>query len=175
MSRPSRALAACRLQWPAIRNRVVKAVKSFKGKQMVDLSVIAGGVQGLEAAGNMAQAMVDIRDGEKMRQTVISLQQVILDAQSSAIRAKTELVNMQQELNQTLIRLADYENWDKDAGRYKLADHGSSSYSYSLIPELSNGEPHHLLCANCFQQRKKSILQFEYVNIELRKKYICTQ
>ena len=43
--------------------------------------------------------------------------------------------------------------------RYQLQRFYPGSFAYALKPEMAAGEPPHYLCANCYQQTKKSLLQ----------------
>ncbi len=52
------------------------------------------------------------------------------------------------------------ENWAAEKQRYKLQELESGAFVYRLQEEKQNSEPIHDLCAQCYQQSIKSILQF---------------
>ena len=51
--------------------------------------------------------------------------------------------------------------WETEKQRYKLKDFGENTFAYELKPEAANDEPEHLICPQCYQTGRKSILQFE--------------
>ena len=56
--------------------------------------------------------------------------------------------------------IAGFETWDAEKQRYELKPIGTQGvFAYSLKPEHENGEPPHWICPDCYQDRKKSILQ----------------
>jgi hypothetical protein len=97
---------------------------------------------------------------------VIDLQRQILDAQ----RQQFELVRRNTELQATV---AAYEKWDTEAGRYQLKDFGGNTFAHELRADAARGEPIHRLCPNCFSQRRKSILQFDFRTSWGQDKYNC--
>lgn len=70
-------------------------------------------------------------------------------------------------------KLAAMEDWDKGASRYALSDFGVGSFAYEFKPSGQGEEPHHRLCANCFTQSQKSILQFHNRTYDKRERWLC--
>lgn len=121
----------------------------------MDLSVIASGYSALTAAFDIAKGLKNVDDQVKLNAAVIELQQKIADAQHSASAARDAVRELQE-------KLAEYEKWDQVADRYQLKDFGEGTYAYELRPDRAAGEPAHLVCTNCFQSRKRSILQYSH-------------
>jgi hypothetical protein len=57
--------------------------------------------------------------------------------------------------------MTDLKAWNADKKRYKLTDVGPGLTAYTLKKGMENGEVPHNLCASCYQNGKKSILQPE--------------
>jgi hypothetical protein len=119
---------------------------------------MAGGVfAGLSIFKSMydtAKALKDMNDANIRNGAVIELQEKILSAQAD----QTELAETVGALK---ARVAELEAWDADKKRYKLTDLGSGMTAYSLKAGRENGEPPHHLCAACYNEGHKSIMQTE--------------
>jgi hypothetical protein len=96
----------------------------------------------------------DIDYATRRNAAVIELQEKILAAQE----AQSSLVNHISELEKEVARL---KAWDADKQRYKLAEVGPGMTTYTLKEGMENGEPAHHLCANCYHEHVKSIMQTE--------------
>lgn len=116
---------------------------------------LATGFSALKSAYEIARGLKDINDRVTLNAAVIDLQEKILSAQESAASAKDRL----RELQATI---AGYENWEATAARYRLKDFGEGTFAYELAVNDPDGEPAHLACPNCFQERKRSILQYNH-------------
>lgn len=127
---------------------------------------IATGYSALKSAYELAKGLKDINDRVALNAAVIELQEKILSAQEAASSAKDRLRELQEIIEA-------FENWDDMAGRYQLKDFGGSTFAYELLPEKANGEPIHRACPRCFENRRRSILQFDYKDNSERDHYKC--
>jgi hypothetical protein len=122
---------------------------------------IAAALTSLKAAGDIAKAMMDLRDASAFQGKAIELQRQILSAQESALAAnaaQTTLVDRIRDLEQEIVHLKD---WEGEKQRYHLQAIDRGAFAYLLKPGMEEGEPPHWLCANCFNRRQKSFLQFQ--------------
>ncbi|RWD31162.1 hypothetical protein [Mesorhizobium sp.] len=119
------------------------------------IAELATGYSALTTAYEMAKGLKNIDDRVKLNAAVIDLQETILTAQQATAAARDTI----RELEATI---ASYENWDAIADRYQLRDFGGGTFAYDLRADQANGEPQHRICANCYQKRQRSILQFRY-------------
>ena len=125
---------------------------------MPDMSAISGVAASLNAAINIVKAMKDLRDWSVVQSKVIELQSIILDAQSSIFAVNQERSTLVERISQLEKELASAKAWEAEKQRYELADVGVNNFAYALKPAMRGSEPPHYLCANCYQQDKKSIL-----------------
>ncbi|MER9191221.1 hypothetical protein [Mesorhizobium australicum] len=125
---------------------------------------IATGYSALRSAYEIVKGLKDTDDRVKLNSAVIDLQEQIITAQEGAGAARDKIREMEATI-------AAHEDWNKIADLYQLKDFGDGTFAYELTPGVSN-EPLHLACPNCFQSRKRSILQFfdTYVG---RRRYEC--
>jgi hypothetical protein len=104
---------------------------------------------------DMAKALKDIDDAVRRNAAVIELQEKILAARE----AQGTLLDRVSTLEKEVTR---FEAWEAEKQRYKLTDYGSGTFAYELKPATANGEPPHRICATCYQNGQKSILQFSH-------------
>ena len=114
---------------------------------------IYAGISSFKVMLDIAKGLKDISDASARYAAIIELQEKILGAQE----AQTALVQKVSDLEK---ELAAFKNWNAEKERYQLTDYGGGTFAYALKPEKAEGEPPHKLCANCFQQGKKSILKY---------------
>jgi hypothetical protein len=115
---------------------------------------VFAGLSALKTAFDIAKGLKDIDDATRRNAAVIELQEKILAAQA----AQSDLVDRVRALEK---EVTDFKAWDADKQRYKLTDIGSGLVVYTLKQGMENSEPPHSLCANCYQDHVKSILQRE--------------
>ncbi len=113
---------------------------------------IMSGLGGLKAAFDLARGLKDIDDAARRNAAVIELQEKILTAQ----QAQSALLERVSELEKQVV---GFEQWEGEKEKYELKEIYPHSFAY-MIKETARGtEPSHLICAACYQARKKSILQ----------------
>ncbi len=125
----------------------------------MDLSAIQSAVTSLKAATEIAKTLLDAKVASEVQSKVIEIQSALLSAQTAAREAtasQLELLDKNRELKEQLRVLND---WGNQTSRYTLVSPWrNGAQVYALVKETAEGEPPHLLCTNCFQLRRKSIL-----------------
>jgi hypothetical protein len=125
---------------------------------MVDITAIGVVSTSLNTAINIAKAMVDIRDATQVQGKVFELQRAILDAQQSVFAANEERTSLLQLVDRLEKEIADLKAWEAEKNRYELTALAPNVMAYKLKSSERNIEPIHLLCANCFTDRRKAFL-----------------
>lgn len=123
------------------------------------LAEISVGYGSLKAAVDIVRGLTATNTQIQINEVKIELQRLMLDAQSALMTAQTAQATCANEitaLEQEIIRLTD---WSAEKERYQLTDvrHGAMAYTVKAGSEMS--EPPHWLCAQCFGQSRKSLLQ----------------
>ena len=140
---------------------------------MIDIGSIASLAGSLKTAGDIAKAMIDLRDFQALQSKMIELNGEIMSAQGSALAAYATQTAMIQEIAKLKEKIAESEAWERQKERYQLTDHGGRTFSYALKAGMEQGEPPHEICAHCYQQGRKSILQFVHTNAYRQEAYDC--
>ena len=113
---------------------------------------VYAGLSAFKAMFDMAKGLKDINDAAIRNGAVIELQEQILSAQA----AQTTLLERIGELER---KVADFETWKTDKQRYELKHLGRNAFAYMLKPAVRGAEPPHWACANCYRERRISIIQ----------------
>lgn len=128
---------------------------------MPDLGAIAAAASSIKTAFDMSKALLEIRDGTIAQERIIELNRVILAAQSDAMAAQLAHAALLDEVRGLKEEITRVKAWDAEKEKYKLTDIGDGRFAYALKEEMTPGEPPHLICANCYEDGRKSILQRE--------------
>jgi hypothetical protein len=128
---------------------------------MVDVASFQAVASGFQSAGRILQSILELRDAAKIHAKAIELQAVILDAQSQAMNAQTTALAQISEIRELKERIVQMENWEREKQRYELKELKPGVFAYALKPDMSNGEPAHNICAQCYQSGVKAPLQAE--------------
>lgn len=114
---------------------------------------VFAGISAFKTMFDMAKALKDINDAAIRNSAVVELQEKILTAQA----AQAQLIERIRELEEDV---ASFDKWDTEKERYHLIHaYRGGSVVYALKPEAAKGEALRWICASCYQQRKKGILQ----------------
>lgn len=125
----------------------------------MDLTAILGVAQSLKVAGDLTKAVVDLRDAQLVQSKVIELQSVILSAQSSAMLAQQEQFTLVERIRSLETEVADLKAWDTQADEYELKQIDRAAFAYMKKEAMRGPEPAHWLCVNCFEHKRRSVLQ----------------
>jgi hypothetical protein len=113
---------------------------------------VFAGIGAFKTMFDMAKALKEMDTANTRNMAVIDLQERILAAQS----AYAELASRVGELEAVVRSL---ETWETEKQRYELHKAGYSGFVYRLKEGVQPPEPAHEICANCYEGRKKSILE----------------
>ena len=126
---------------------------------MVDMAMISGAMSAFKALRKSANALIAIRDASMLRTKVIELNTQIVTAQESALAIFSDQFALLQRNHDLEKQISDLNAWEGEKQRYELKAVDPGVFAYSLKADASDTEPPHWICAACYQQRKRSILQ----------------
>jgi hypothetical protein len=116
---------------------------------------VFAGLGAIKTAFDLAKGLKDIDDATRRNAAVIILQEKILDAQ----QAQSALIEKARELEKEVTEL---KAWGAEKEKYELKNVGRGSFAYVRKKDAQPSEPSHWLCAQCYQNSKKSILQYHH-------------
>lgn len=126
---------------------------------MVDLMTLQCAISGLKAASDIAKGFMQLSTMAEVQTQVIELQSTILAAQSSALTAQSEQSTMIQEISDLKKEIAHLKAWEETKQRYQLISPWPGCFVFALKDSREKAEPPHWICTQCYQDRRKSILQ----------------
>ncbi|KGJ19337.1 hypothetical protein [Paracoccus sanguinis] len=91
------------------------------------------------------------------RAQIVEITTQLLAAQEANLETKKLLLKLKEEEQRR-------SKFEQQASRYTLTTTDRGGLVYSLNPDDAKGEPPHDLCAACFEQEKRSIMQFVQPN-----------
>lgn len=116
---------------------------------------VFAGIGAFKSMMDMAKAVRDMGVSTAVNSAVIDLQEKIL-------AARDEYSTLLGSVGELEAKLASFENWESEKQRYELKPHGErQALAYALKEGVDTTEPAHSICPDCYQQKKKSILQKE--------------
>ena len=125
----------------------------------MDMAIIQSTVTGLKTAFDIVQGMSKLKTMSEVQGKVIELQQVILAAQSDAMTANAQQYAAADELRKLKEELSRTKHWETEKTRYALFETDRHGLVVALRKSQAVvGEPAHFLCAHCFDNGKKAIL-----------------
>jgi hypothetical protein len=143
---------------------------------MPDAVAIAGMIQSLNAVTQISKALLGIRDAALIREKIIELNGEVISAQAGALAAQTDQFALLERIRNLESQVAQLETWNAEAQTYQLKDvakYGrTGQFAYAPKEGTHLSEPPHLLCAECYNNRHKSVLQQEET-IDRREMLTC--
>ena len=117
---------------------------------------VFAGLSAFKTMFDLAKALKDTDDAVKRNSAVTDLWEQIFTAQARYTAAIDRVAELEE-------KLARFETWDTESKRYELKQliSGVPTFAYALKADAQPSEPFHCICANCYQRRLKSILQFD--------------
>lgn len=123
------------------------------------IAEIGAGISSLKAALDIAKGLNAAAGTAAVNDAKIALQSTILEAQSNLLAAQeAQSANLKRidELEAEIVKLG---TWEGEKQRYQLEEFPTGAFAYVLKEGDAAGEPMHRLCARCFNEGHKSILQ----------------
>ena len=116
------------------------------------------GASGLKTIMDTLKGFKDINDATVRNNVAIELQGKILAAYADQFALTEKVSELEKEITAV-------KGWETQKERYELKDIGGRGFAYIVKATMRGTDPPHAICTNCYEQGKKSILQF---NGELR-------
>lgn len=121
---------------------------------------IAAGITSIRAAIDLTKAMVGLRDAKLIAAKTDELRLLLgeaigkfLEVQQAQLAQLDEIANLKAEIKK-------FGGWETEKQRYELKGVGLGVTAYMLKPDVRGTEPPHWLCPTCFENGRKSHLQF---------------
>jgi len=124
----------------------------------MDYEMLQGAISSLKVAGDIAVALNGLKTMSEVQAKAIELQQIILTVQSSALTAQSDQFTLLQTIRDLEAEVARVKAWDEEKQRYALVSPWGGAVTYALKKESSLSQPAHWICATCYENGRKAIL-----------------
>jgi hypothetical protein len=114
---------------------------------------------GFAAAAKGLQSLKQLIKGEDAQAQLSEVYGALLSSQAQALEVLANQRSMLDEIRSLKEELASLRAWDAEKGRYSLQQIGFSAFAYALKAADKGTEPPHWICAKCYSDGKKTILQ----------------
>lgn len=119
----------------------------------MDVGMIKGALDVVKGLMDIKKGLAPPKDSKGVDDQLGKIYALLLEAQKEQLA----LLNAHAECEKELTR---YKTFECEKDKYVLKELSPHSYAYAKQPVEGEVEAPHHLCASCFQDAKKSILQF---------------
>lgn len=128
---------------------------------MIGISEVSAALSSLKAAKDIIQALSSIKTETAMIEVRIELQSLIIDAQQGLLTAQESQSAATKRIAELEREVRHLQDWSIERERYQLVNAWKGSVAYMPKPGMEAGQPAHWLCANCFDEGRKSFMQYK--------------
>jgi hypothetical protein len=128
---------------------------------MAVLATFATVTGSLKTATDTVKALINARDAAIVQAKANELREQLSSALADAISAYESQMTQLERIKELEEQLAGFEKWEAEKEKYERRKVGAGNIVFALKEESGLPEPSHSLCANCFEDGKKSYLQAE--------------
>ena len=122
---------------------------------MPDITIIPTLLASIKHATDITKVFKDADYSFEKAETKLKMAELI----SALADVKVQAAGVQELVLEKDKRIAELESWKAETQRYKLIEIAKGVFVYVLKLEYIHDEPIHWLCPNCFENKRKSILQ----------------
>lgn len=136
---------------------------------------IQSGFTALKAAMELVKAGKGVIEQAAMANALFEIQQRLMDTQGAALQILEEKTGLVKQVHDLETQLAAREDWKAEAENYELTQvaQGVSAWTEKrceakLVDAIK-------LCANCFSEKQKSILQMQHEHVNRERSLRCAR
>jgi len=127
---------------------------------MPDLALISTAFQTINGLKTIAEGLMAAKDLAAVSGKVIELNGKIIEAQSLIFEIQQNGTALVQRVGELEKEITDLKSWDTEKQNYELKQVGRDNV-FAYVSKAVEGarEAPHMICANCYEDGKKSLLQ----------------
>jgi len=124
----------------------------------MDVAAIQGAMGSLKLAFDITKKFLEMKSIAEVQGLVIDLRREIISAQESALAAQSDHAAMAEKIRTLKEEIVRMETWAEQKQKYALVQIAAGAIAFALKEECKGAEPPHWICANCYEDGRKSIL-----------------
>lgn len=122
---------------------------------------IADFIGGVKGALDLVKGLLEIRDARLRADHVAEINKQLYAALEAGVAAKAEQATLIDQKRALEEKIRGFETWHSEKDRYRLAQLPGGGFALAVKEEARGAEPKHHICADCAEQRVKSLLHAE--------------
>lgn len=152
------------------------ALDSAKGDGvMVDIPSIAGALNSVKILSDLVKGGIALRDQAKLLEHLVELRSELLSAHERTLAIHAAHTTLIEEKRALEAKIAEFEKWEAEKQRYQLTEIATGVFAYTSKRDSERPEPAHMICAKCYEDRRKSILQSDGISTYGQESLICSR
>lgn len=109
----------------------------------------------------LCKSLSNTKKDIKTRETISEIQGEMFSLYQTCLSAQQEEFNSQKRIRDLELKIEQYEKWDTEKEKYEPCRFETGSTAYKIKVSNVPVEKSMYFCANCYDNRKRSILQPE--------------
>lgn len=138
----------------------------------MSIAEVSAIVTGIKATIEVAKGLKSSYDAHTITQAQSEILERLLAIQMDALALQEKHSTLINEKDELAKKLVQFEQWEKTESEYELQEIERGKFVYSSKNSQQSKKPTHWLCTQCWEDRKKSILQASH-HTESEAEYIC--
>ena len=118
---------------------------------------------GIKGTINIVKSLKSSYDAKTITQAQSDILEHLFALQIDALALQEKHFAIIHEKEELIKKVVQFEQWEKTESEYELQEIVSGTFVYTSKNTQQFGIPTHWLCTQCWDNRKKSILQRQYV------------
>lgn len=123
------------------------------------IAEISALVAGIKTTVDIITNLQSSHDSATILQAQTDVLEHLFTIKAEALTLQEKHLAIIHEKDELIKKIAQFEQWAKTESEYELQDIGDGTFVYTSKNSQESGVPTHWLCTQCWDDRKKSILQ----------------
>jgi hypothetical protein len=107
----------------------------------------------------LTRTVINSKVDMALREQAIETQSAVIALQNTMITLQSQYQNLLDEKNELKRQLMEIQDWEAEAKNYALTEVADKIFVYASKPTEDTTTPAHWICAHCYQNKQKSIIQ----------------
>lgn len=145
----------------------------------MDIALIQAGLESFKTAKDIIKTLMELKEFATHQGKLGELNAALVAAYGAALEFQAKAATLIAEKGELEKEIMDLKAWETEAQRYELHKVTPCQFVHLIKETMRGPEPVHWICSHCYQERVKSILQFQSEGVATQrttvKTYLCSR